>query len=174
MHPESKEKMAFVTWSGLYQFVVMPFGLCNVLTTFQWLMEIVRTGLVRDSCMGYINDILVIGETFQDHLENLQNVFDRLRAAGLCLKPQKCSFVKREGIYLGYVVSGDSISPDSAKVAAVREFTTFRSENTPVLSGPGILLSPLYTPVLSGSQSSTCPHFQECSLCVGPCVPESI
>ena len=122
MHPESKEKTAFTTWSGLYQFVVMPFGLCNAPATFQRLMETVLTGLTRDSCMVYLDDILVIGATFQDHLENLRKVFARLRVAGLCLKPQKCSFVKREVAYLGYVVSSDGISPDSAKVDAVRKF----------------------------------------------------
>ena len=85
-------------------------------------METVLMGLARDSCMVYIDDILVIGETFQDHVENLQKVFARLCATGLSLKPQKCSFVKQEVTYLGYVVSSDGISPDSAKVAAVREF----------------------------------------------------
>ena len=122
MHPKSKEKTAFATWSGLYQFVVMPFGLCNAPATFQRLMETVLTGLACDSCMVYIDDILVIGATFQDHLENIRKVFARLRAAGLCLKPQKCSFVKREVTYLGYVVSSDGMSPDSAKVDAVKRF----------------------------------------------------
>jgi len=109
LHPESKEKTAFTTWSGLYQFVVMPFGLCNAPATFQRLMETVLTGLTRHSCMVYLDEFLVIGATFQDHLENLQKVFARLRVAGLCLKPQKCSFAKREVTYLGYVVSSDGI-----------------------------------------------------------------
>lgn len=84
-------------------------------------METVLTGLVCDSCMFYIDDILVIGATYQDHVENLRKVFARLHAARLCLKPQKCSFVKRQvTTYLGYVVSSDGISPDSAKVDAVK------------------------------------------------------
>ena len=53
----------------------MPFGLGNAPATFQQLMETVLTSLARDSCMVYIDDILVIGETFQGHLENLQEVF---------------------------------------------------------------------------------------------------
>ena len=72
--------------------------------------------------MVYIDEILVIGATFQEHLENLRQVFVQLHAAGLCLKPQKCSFVKREVTYLGYVVSSDGVSPDSAEVDAVIEF----------------------------------------------------
>ncbi len=100
----------------------MPFGLCNAPATFQRLMETVLAGLVREKRVVYIDDILVIGTTFQEHLDNLEKVFDRLRDAGLRLKPQKCDFVKKEVTYLGYVVSSEGISPDSRKVGAVREF----------------------------------------------------
>ena len=85
-------------------------------------METVLTGLARDSCMVYIDDILVIGETFQDHVENLQKVFARLHATGLSLKPQKCSFVKREVTYLGYVVSSDGISPTVQRLLQSENF----------------------------------------------------
>jgi hypothetical protein len=65
----------------------MSFGLCNALATFQRLMETVLAGLARDSCMVYLDDILVIGKTFDSHLQNLRQVFVRLRGAGLRLKP---------------------------------------------------------------------------------------
>jgi len=71
MDLETQEKTAFCTPPGLYEFRVMPFGLCNAPATFQRLMETVLAGLARDSCMVYLDDILVIGESFNAHLQNL-------------------------------------------------------------------------------------------------------
>ena len=100
----------------------MPFGLCNAPSTFQRLMETVLAGLVRNACMVYLDDIMVMGKTFEEHVDNLRQVFDRLREAGLRLKPQKCTFGKGEVEYLGYVVSKNGLSPDPKKVKAVQEF----------------------------------------------------
>ena len=76
MSEESREKTAFVTWNGLYEFNVMPFGLCNAPVTFQRLMERVLSGPVRGRCLIYLDDILVMGRTFKEHIENLRMVFD--------------------------------------------------------------------------------------------------
>ena len=65
MHEESQEKTAFVTWNGLYEFKVMPFGLCNAPAMFQRLMEKVLSGAVREKCLIYLDDILVMGQTHQ-------------------------------------------------------------------------------------------------------------
>ena len=67
----------------------MQFGLCNAPATFQRLMETVLAGLARDACMVYLDDILVLGATLEEHLQNLSEVFDRLRKAGLRLKPTR-------------------------------------------------------------------------------------
>ena len=72
--------------------------------------------------MVYLDDILVMGQSFAEHISNLQEVFDRLRDANLCLKPKKCHFAKREVLYLGFVVSGSGISADKSKVEAVEKF----------------------------------------------------
>ena len=122
MHPDSQEKTAFTTPTGLYEFTVMPFGLCNSPATFQRLMENVLAGLTQKSCVVYIDDVLVMGSTFEEHLANLREVFSRFRAAGLQLKPVKCSFGGRKVVYLGFVVARDGISPDPQKVEAVRSF----------------------------------------------------
>lgn len=71
MAPDSVEKTAFATHSGLYEFAVMPFGLCNAPATFQRLMETVLAGLARDTCIVYLDDILVMGATLEEHLQNL-------------------------------------------------------------------------------------------------------
>ena len=122
VEPKSREKTAFVTSSGLYEFVSMPFGLCNAPATFQRLMEVVMQGLARECCMVYLDDILVMGRTFEEHLENLQKVFSRLRKAKLTLKPRKCLFVRNEVEYLGHIVSKDGVAADPSKIRAVREF----------------------------------------------------
>ncbi len=131
MTDESREKTAFVTHSGLYEFVVMPFGLCNAPATFQRLMNTVLADLIRDKCIVYIDDILVMGDTLEDHLCNVGRVLQRLREAGLKLKPAKCHFLRKRVEFLGYVVSEDGISPDPRKVVAVRNFP--RPENLKTL-----------------------------------------
>ena len=85
-----KEKMAFCTQEGLFEFNVLPFGLCNGLVTFQWLMDLVLTGLQWSSCSVYLDDVVVVGRQFKEHLLNLQNVFEHLRRTRLRLKPKKC------------------------------------------------------------------------------------
>jgi len=71
MDSDSQEKTAFVTSNGLYEFTVMPFGLCNAPATFQRLMESVLAGVARDKCLVYLDDVLVMGSTFEEHLCNL-------------------------------------------------------------------------------------------------------
>ena len=72
---QSKEKTAFVTWSGLFQFCKMPFGLMNAPATFQRLMAIVLAGLVKEGCcLVYLDDVIVMGKTLDEHNANLEKV----------------------------------------------------------------------------------------------------
>lgn len=87
MEKESREKTAFVIHAGLYEFLVMPFGLCNAPATFQPLMETILHDLV--SCIAYTDDV----ETLEDHPHNLQRVLQRLQEAGLKLKARKCNLL---------------------------------------------------------------------------------
>ena len=124
MAPDSQQKTAFCSHSGHYEFTVMPFGLCNAPATFQRLMETVLAGIARERCIVYLDNILVIGRTFEEHLRNLREVFERLKQFGLRLKPSKCHLAKRQVTYLGYNVSVGGISADSSKVDAVKRFPT--------------------------------------------------
>ena len=90
LEPQDKEKTAFSTGSALYQFKVMPMGLTNAPPTFQRLMELVLHGLHWKECLIYLDDVFVFSCSFADHLQSLEEVFSRFRAAGLKLKPQKC------------------------------------------------------------------------------------
>ena len=122
MDDDSKEKTAFTTPCGLYEFLVMPFGLCNAPATFQRLMEQVLHGLIGKCCVVYLDDILVIGETFEKHMDNLKKVLERLQEADLHLKMKKCHFVQTSAEYLGYLVSSQGISVDPRKVEAILNF----------------------------------------------------
>ena len=114
-----REKTAFITPFGLHQFRFMPFGLSNAPATFQRLMEQVLAGLHWSTCLVYIDDIIVFSRTVADHLDQLRDVFTRLKNAGLTLKPSKCHLLQMEVRYLGHVVSGKGIQTDPEKVRSV-------------------------------------------------------
>ena len=103
-------------------FNVMPFGLCNAPATFQQLMGMVLAGIQWSSCLVYLNDTIVVGKTFEEHLRNLAQVFDQLRCAGLKLKPQKCAFGCQQVEFLGHLVSAQGVSTDPAKTAQVAKW----------------------------------------------------
>ena len=119
---EAKEKSAFCTNSGLYQFTVMPFGLTNAPATFQRLMERVLAGLQWHTCLVYIDDIIIFSETIEDHLKQMQDIFDRLKQAKLKLKPKKCKLLQTKVKYLGHIVSKEGVETDPDKVKAVRDW----------------------------------------------------
>lgn len=121
---EDRAKTAFVTRKGLYEFTVMPFGLCNAPATFQRLMERVLAGLQWDVAVLYIDDIIVHGRTFEEHIERLSSVLQRLREANLTLKTKKCCLFQSKVEFLGHVVSGEGISPNPRKVKDVAEWVT--------------------------------------------------
>ena len=85
-----KEKTAFTTQEGLFEFNVMPFGLCNAPATFQQLMDLVLAGVEWMKCLVYLEDIVVVGKNFDAHLNNLSIVLQKLRDANLKVKPPKC------------------------------------------------------------------------------------
>ena len=103
----SQPKTAFVTMDGLYEFRVMPFGLCNAPATFQRVIQKVLAGL-NDFCSIYIDDILVFSRSVKEHLHHLAQVFERLRKIGLKLHPQKCRFAYPEVSYLGHVILAEA------------------------------------------------------------------
>ena len=131
MHPSAKEKTAFVTPQGLYEFRVMPFGLTNAPGVFQRLMQQVIMGLKPTSSPDfvsvYLDDILVFSRSLEDHLNHLRMVITRLVEVGLKLKATKCHFARRELEYLGHVVTRDGLKTNPRLIEAVSEFPTPRS-----------------------------------------------
>jgi hypothetical protein len=99
----------------------MPVGLCNAPAKFEMFMETVLRGLTSDSRLVYLDDVIVIGRTFEKHLVNSRKVFQRFREARLKLNPEKCQLLQKEVRYLGHIVSPERISTDPEKLEAVRE-----------------------------------------------------
>ncbi len=109
VEPTDREKTAFTTPFGLYQFRVMPFGLCNAPSTFQRLMHAVLAGLPWTVCLVYLDDVIIFSRTVEEHFQRLRDVFQRLRDAGLKLKANKCHLFRKSVKYLDHVVSAKGV-----------------------------------------------------------------
>ena len=119
-----RDKTAFVTRKGQWRFKVLSFGLANAPSQFARIMELVMSGLTYDVCLVYLDDILVFSKTFDEHLDMLATVFDRLDCYSLKLKPSKCSLFQRKVSFLGHVISGQGIECNPVKVAAIAMWPT--------------------------------------------------
>lgn len=116
-------KAAFITNRGLFEPLVMFFGLTNSPATFQHMMDDIFDDLIRaNKVLVYMDDILVFSETREDHRAVVREVLTRLRQHGLYLKLEKCKFEKDEIDFLGLVIGGGRVSMDGAKVEAVRDW----------------------------------------------------
>lgn len=120
---DDKEKTAFTTREGLYQFVRMPFGLTNAPGTFQRMMDCILRGLLWVCCLVYLDDIIVYSRgSIGRHALELAAVLDRLAQAGVTLNLKKCQFAAPSIEYLGHELGRDGIRPIERLVTAVREF----------------------------------------------------
>ena len=119
---KDREKTAFVTHVGLFEFNVMPFGLTNAPATFQRMMQEVLGELLDNMCLVYIDDVVVYAKTWDQMLKNLNTVLQRIDEYGLKLKASKCFLFQKSIKFLGHVISGDGIQTDSDKVAAIKDF----------------------------------------------------
>ncbi|GFX83267.1 hypothetical protein TNCV_4988611 [Trichonephila clavipes] len=119
-----REKDGIYYPEGLYEFKVMPFGLCNAPATFERMMDNLLRHFKWTMCLCYLDDIIVFSETFEDHLIRLRLVLKCLQEAGLKLNSKKCLFAAQEVKILGHLVSSNGVRPDPDKIKAVRNFPT--------------------------------------------------
>lgn len=122
MNPKDQTKTAFSVPLGHYEFTRMPFGLKNSPSTFQRLMNNVLMGLQGLKCFVYLDDIVIYGNSLQDHNNKLREVFYRLAQHNLKLQPDKCEFLKTEVMYLGHLITQDGVKPDPRKIEAVKNY----------------------------------------------------
>ncbi|UYV66747.1 hypothetical protein LAZ67_4002754 [Cordylochernes scorpioides] len=117
-----REKTAFITPDGLFEFKVMPFGLCKAPATFERMMDNLLKGLRWTICLCYLDDVVIFANNFPDHLRRLEVVLNCFKRAGLKLNPGKCSFGASNIKILGHQVNKDGIRPDDDKIKAVSQF----------------------------------------------------
>ena len=120
--PADRHKTAFITRYGLYEHIRMGFGLCNAPATFTRAMQIVLTGFLWETVLAYLDDVIIVGKTFWDHLENIRKVLMRFRFYNLKLKPKKCILFQEEVKFLGRMVRQDGVSINPENIEKVAEW----------------------------------------------------
>ena len=111
-----------VPGSGLWQFTRMPFGLTNAPMTFQRLIDALLGPELERYVFGYLDDIIVATETFDEHLKWLEVVLEKLVDARLMINEKKCEFCCSSVTYLGFILDQDGLRPDPAKIAPILEY----------------------------------------------------
>lgn len=125
--PEDIEKTAITTRYGLYEFLVMPMGLCNAPATFQSLTNEIFYDYMDDFIVVYIDELLVFSKNEEQHIHHLQLVLERLKRHSLYVGRKKCEFMTNSIEFLGLQVSEKGISVDESKLSAVKEWPTPKS-----------------------------------------------
>ena len=122
MAKDSQQYNPFTVWSmGVYEFLRMPYGLCNALATFQWLMQNCLRELNLTYALIYLDDMIVFSQTEEEYLHRLWVVFGRFLEHGLKLKPSKCHFLQDEITFLGHEILADGMRLGTANLKAIVE-----------------------------------------------------
>ena len=116
----AKRITAFICKQGLFQFNVMPFGLCNAGSTFQRVVENIIGNLKNTT--GYIDDIFTYSKSFEEHLDDLEQIFIRLKEANIKIKTKKCEIATEETKFLGYLVTKNGIQIDPSRSESIKKY----------------------------------------------------
>ena len=118
-----KEITAFSVPRGKFEFNVTPYGLCNAGASYQRMIDICLSGLPPDRILAYMDDIVVFSKTFSEHLDHLEQIFQRLEHSGISLKLSKCVFASEKVDFLGFELSTIGIRPQSRLTDAICTFS---------------------------------------------------
>ena len=116
---EEAKKTAFAIADGKYQWNVVPFGLATTVSTFQYVMLKVLTGL-NHFTFTYLDDVLIFSKSCEEHLQHLTAVIHKFKAAGLKIKLSKCQFFKTQLHYLGHKISAGGLEPLPEKLKVIK------------------------------------------------------
>lgn len=125
---DSRQKTAFSTDLGHFEFLRMPFGLKNAPATFQRAMNYILGDLIGTVCYVYLDDIIIFGKNLEEHLKNLGKVLERLALSNLKIQLDKCEFLKRDCEFLGHIVTGNGIKPNPEKIKEIQNWQLPTSE----------------------------------------------
>jgi hypothetical protein len=125
---KDREKTAFTTPFGIYEFLVMPFGLINAPATFQRVMDRVFHEVAWKFVLVYIDDIIIYSKTREEHEKHLRVVFTLLRNAGLKINLEKCDFFRTRLAFLGHIITIEGIALDPAKIEKVKSYPVPRDK----------------------------------------------
>ena len=122
VHENDIEKTAFRTRYGHFEFLVMPFGLCNAPGTFQAMMNDIFRKELDQFVLAYIDDIMVYSKTAEEHLQHIRHVLEKLRHHRLYVSKKKCDFFKTKIKWVGNTISENGIGVDDSKVEAIKSW----------------------------------------------------
>jgi hypothetical protein len=120
--PEDIEKTAFRTPYGHYEFVVLPFGLCNAPATFQTFMNNLFREEMDAFVIVYLDDVMIFSKTLEEHIKHVRHVLQKMHSKGLKLNKPKCSFFQNKIAWLGYIISEDGMEVDQTKIKAILDW----------------------------------------------------
>ena len=122
MSEDSKELTAFTTPIGMFQYNVMPMGLANAPSIWQRFIDSILGPISHDFCFAYLDDILIVSKTREEHIKHCRQVLEILATHGLHAKPHKCSWFQKEVEFLGYkVIAGKGVTMAADKIQAIRD-----------------------------------------------------
>lgn len=121
---ESRDITAFSTENGSFRWTVLPFGLNISPNSFMRMMNMAFSGISPEKLFIYVDDIIVLGKSEQDHLKNLSDTLRRCRDRNLKINPEKCNFFRTEVLFLGHLCTAHGIKPDPSKYETIKNYPT--------------------------------------------------
>ena len=115
-------KTAFRTRYGHFEYLVMPFGLTNAPASFQAYINDILREFLDQFCVAYLDDILIYSDTYEEHVQHVRVVLEKLQKVGLHARADKCTFHQRSISFLGYIVSSEGISMDPERISTITEW----------------------------------------------------
>lgn len=120
---ESRKYTSFIVPTGQYEFIRMPFGLCNSPAIFQKFINAVFKDLISEGIvLTYMDDLIIPSQNIEQAIDSLKRVLEVSSQAGLHINWQKCKFIQTEIIYLGHIVTDGTVKPAECKTNAVMKF----------------------------------------------------